>query len=317
MNFLKKTDSFESTILGKQITYYIYLPLESIEYKGVLQIAHGMAEHLERYEPFIEYLTAHGYIVCGNDHLAHGRSVGSKDELGHIPGKEGWMALVQDLHQLYAIMHEQYPNLPYFLMGHSMGSFLARSYVTRYGKDLAGAIIMGTGLMDNATCTAGLGVMKTISLFKGKEYHSPMVQKLMFGSYLNRIQNPSSTNDWLSTVPGEVQKYDADEYCGFSFSLSGYANVVRLIQSVCAPEAIKGVPADLPVLVTSGEEDPVGHYGDDPRKLAEKLQQAGVKDVELLMYAGDRHEILNESNRQKVFEDILAWLDKHQEEAAE
>ena len=308
MQYQKKTGRFPSTEAGKIISYYVYLP-ETENRRGILQIAHGMAEYLERYEPFIEFLLEHGFIVCGEDHIAHGNSVSSPEELGHIPGKEGWRKMVKDMHTLTRRMQQLHPGLPYFVLGHSMGSFLLRAYLIQYGEETSGAIIMGTGNNPAAVCNAGIGLCSLIGAVKGSDYRSPFISKMMFGSYLKRIPEPASSNDWLSVNPENVKKYDADPLCGFPFSVSGNANVMRLLKFVCAASWPTQVPKKLPILVTSGEEDPVGHYGKDPAKVALLLEKAGCEDVTLKLYRGDRHEILNENDRETVYADILAWLE--------
>lgn len=314
MDYQKKTGRFPSRASGEIVTYYVYVPAVE-KPQGILQIAHGMCEYLERYEPFIEFMVENGWIVCGNDHLGHGRTAGDENKYGYMGGADGWRNMVKDMHTLTRRMQELHPGLPYFLLAHSMGSFLGRAYMIQYGTELSGAVIMGTGSgIGQLPSLAALGVIRLMSLIKGDHYRSDALQKLVFGGYLKRISNPVTDSDWISSDPSVVEKYKNDPMCTFIFTLSGFRNLIHVLKFVSAPSWARQVNPELPVYLVSGAEDPVGNYGKGPQLVAKRLQKAGVKDVTLKLYPDYRHEPLNEVGREKVYADVLNWLEQHRKE---
>ena len=314
VEYQKKVGRFPSQRSGQIVTYYVYMPAVDRP-EGILQIAHGMCEYLERYEPFIEYLVGQGWIVCGNDHLGHGRTAASEEELGYMGGSDGWRCMVKDMHTLTRRMQQLHPGLPYFLLAHSMGSFLGRAYLAQYGKELTGAIIMGTssGVGILPSCAA-LGLIRVLSLIRGDRYRSAALQKMVFGSYNQKITDPATDSDWISTDPEVVRKYTEDPLCSFSFTLSGFRNLLHVLGYVSSSGWAAQVPKDLPVLLISGSEDPVGSYGKGPQIVARRLQKAGVREVTLQLYPDMRHEPLNETGRETVYKDLLDWLRRHQKD---
>ncbi len=317
VEYQKKIGRFPSRSSGQIVTYYIYMPAVDRP-QGILQIAHGMCEYLERYEPFIEFMVEQGWIVCGNDHLGHGRTAADESGYGYMGGKDGWRNMVKDMHTLTRRMQQLHAGLPIFLLAHSMGSFLGRAYLTQYGQEIAGAIIMGTssgvGMIPTA---AALLLIRLLMVVKGERYRSPGLQKLVFGSYNRRITDPATDSDWISSDPKTVQAYTADPMCQFTFTLSGFRNLLHVLQFVSMPSWAYQVPKDLPIYLVSGQEDPVGSYGKGPRKVAKRLQNAGVKDLTLTLYPDYRHEPLNERDREKVYQDLLTWLQEHLPEKAD
>jgi alpha-beta hydrolase superfamily lysophospholipase len=272
--------------------------------RGILQIAHGMAEHSERYDRFARFMAENGFVVCMNDHAGHGPHAATH---GYFAERDGWDCLLRDMKSLMDETAAAYAGLPVFLMGHSMGSFLARSYVTRYAG-LSGCVLSGT-MGHNGGLGLGkwlAGVQKKI---KGPKSEGKFLQKLMTGGFNGRIENPASKNAWLSTVDDTVRLYDADQNCGFAFTASGYYDMFSGIIEATAPEWAGKVPAELPVYLFSGGEDPVGAYGKGPREVYDALQKTGHEDVTLKLYPGKRHEMLNESNRDEVYRDVLGWLE--------
>lgn len=312
MEYQKKVGRFPSQRSGEIVTYYVYVPAVE-KPAGILQIAHGMCEYLERYEPFIEFMVERGWIVCGNDHLGHGRTASSQEKLGYMGGADGWRCMVKDMHTLTRRMQQLHPGLPYFLLAHSMGSFLGRAYLTQYGAELSGAIIMGTssGIGALPSCAA-LALIRVLSLIKGDEYRSAALQKMVFGNYNQRIADPATDSDWISTDAEVVKKYTEDPLCTFTFTLSGFRNLLHVLSYVSSSSWAAQVPRDLPVFLVSGSEDPVGSYGAGPRLVARRLQRAGVRDVTLQLYPDWRHEPLNEVGRERVYQDLLDWLCRHQ-----
>ncbi len=277
---------------------------------GIVQLVHGMAEHIERYDEFAQFLVSKGFIVCAHDHIGHGKSVKDKKHWGHIPIHQGDRILVSDVHELHRIVKERFgEDLPYFLFGHSMGSFVVRAYITRYGAELSGAIICGTGQLPVFASKAGNKLAHLIAKTKGAHTRSKLLDSMGAGSYGKKVKDAQTDLDWLSYNKDNVQKYIDDERCGFMFSAGGYAALTALTAAVASPEAARKIPKKLPLLYIAGKDDPVGDFGKGVRAACKMAVDAGVEDVSLQLYDGMRHEILNEDNKQTVFDDIDAWLE--------
>jgi alpha-beta hydrolase superfamily lysophospholipase len=269
-----------------------------------------MNEYIGRYSDFAEFLCTRGYVVCGHDHIGHGHTAPSDADLGHIPRRGGGDILVEDLHAATTIIKEKYPGLPVFLLGHSMGSFVARLYLSKYGSELAGAILSGTGRCDQPT---GLGKLlcRVIGLFRGGRARSKLIYTLAFGSYLERIGKDAPKFAWLSRDTEVVEKYSNDKYCSsFIFTADGFYTLFDMLGRVSEQKRAQTVPRTTPVLIISGTEDPVGGYGQGPKEVYRRLFAAGHHDLTLSLYPGMRHEVLNEIGREKVYSDILEWLNK-------
>lgn len=305
MNYTKETGKLASRNGIQDITYYIYTPLCTP--KAVLQISHGMCEYIERYEDFIDYLTGKGFLVCGNDHLGHKNSVPSKDKLGYFAPKDGYTFLPRDLARVTRMVQRQYPDLPFFLLGHSMGSFVARAYLTRYPDLIDGIIICGSA-GSNPALGAGSFLISVIKAFKGEFYRSPFIDKLMFGNYNSRYKNTSSKFDWLTHDKAVIEKYEKDEYCNFLFTTSAYKDLTRLLHYVSSQQWYEAVPKELPVFIISGDMDPVGNWGKGILEVEKKLQAQGLTDLTVKLYKDMRHEILNETGKEEVYQDVLNWL---------
>ncbi len=308
MNALKTTGEFKSSDGIHQIRYYVYAPAEPP--RAILQISHGMCEYIERYEEFADALCRHGFLVCGNDHLGHGPMAKESGDLGYFGPKDGWKLLPEDLHLLTLRMKKQYPGLPYFLLGHSMGSFVARRYLSRYGDELNAAVIMGTS---GGNPFAGVGILlaKAVIRMRGEKYVSRMLADISMGGYNKRFSEENDKNSWLSREVSIRNKYAGDELCSFTFTASGYRDLFSLLRSVSGRDWAETVPKDLPVLLTSGGMDPVGDFGQGVTRVYHRLKEAGVRDVELKLYPESRHEVLNETDREQVYEDVRAYLEKH------
>ena len=284
-----------------------YLP--EGEVKAVLQIAHGMVEFIDRYEGFAEYLCNLGFVVTGNDHLGHGNSVISKDDWGYFAKDNGYNVVLNDMHKLTSLNKDLFPNKPYFLLGHSMGSFFARYYLCKYGNELDAAIIMGTGQQASATLSAGKLTCKMLSAVKGWRYRSSLVNNMALGSY-NKKWEPSVTHcDWLTKDNKIVEWYSKEPKCQFVFTLNGYYNLFSCMSEIIKPENLAKMPKELPVLLVSGEDDPVGEFGKAPSVVYETFKNIGMEDVALKLYPNDRHEILNETDKLDVYHDLSNWLE--------
>ena len=274
------------------------------EIKAVLQICHGMVEHIGRYNDFAEFMASHGYYVIGHDHLGHGKSVGSADKLGFFGEPNGNDYVIGDIHKLHLQTAEKYPNVPYFMLGHSMGSFLLRQYLGLYGEGISGAIVMGTGEQPSAVLAAGKLVCKVIGAAKGWNYRSKFVDGLAVGSYKKKLGAA-----WLSKNLENVEKYAADPLSGFTFTVNAYYHMFSGMAKMNQQEKAGKTPKNLPIFFVAGKEDPVGNYGKGVENVYHKYVAAGYENVDIKLYEGDRHEILNELDRDVVFGDILTWLE--------
>ncbi len=307
MTGTKKALTFKSSSGLSDIFAEVYYPDKSITVKGVLQIAHGMAEHHERYENFIEFMNNNGYAVFINDHLGHGKSVSSDSELGYFGKKAGYLYLVEDMKTLHDIARDEFPHIPYILFGHRMGSFLARLYCERYGDTLTGAIFCGTS-GPNPLASVGLPLIKAMVKTKGDHYRSTFIDKMCFGSYNKKIVPQRTSFDWLTTRDDIVDEYIADPYCGFLFTTCGYRDLISLIIIVNRSDWYTSIPAELPIYLISGDEDPVGNYGKGITEVYHGLMDTNHSDVSMKLYSGDRHEILNEKDSDDVYNDIIKWV---------
>ena len=283
----------------------------SVEPKGIVQIVHGMAEYILRYADFAAFLNENGYIVCGHDHVGHGMSVTDKSEWGHITIEGGDKVLVEDTHTLRNIMQQRYEALPYFIFGHSMGSFVLRAYLACYGAGLSGAIICGTGNTPVATSKAGNKLCHVLARLRGQTHRSKLVDGMAAGGYGKMIEGATGPYDWLSHNKENVAAYTEDEKCGYMFSVGGYAAVTALTAEVARPECAAAYPTDVALLYIAGEEDPVGDFGKGVKEAHQLAADAKVADTSCIIYEGMRHEILNENGNEKVYEDVLAWLGQH------
>ena len=281
--------------------------------RGVVQLIHGMAEYIGRYTPFALELVAAGYAVCGTDHIGHGRTTPKPEERGVYDPKHGADHLIEDQHLLRQRIQRRFPDVPYVVFGHSMGSFVTRCYIQRHGAGLAACVIMGTGWQPGAILVAGKAIARVIALAKGWDYRSKFVDNMGVGGYNKKFEGTGAQTglEWLSRAEKRCTDYAADPDCGFMFSLSGYNALFSLIQECEDAKQMARVPADLPILVISGGDDPVGEFGKGPTTTADALQDAGVKDVTLELVEGARHEILGETNADEVYATLIDWIKIH------
>lgn len=279
--------------------------------RAVYLIAHGMQEYVRRYTDFALFLNSKGIAVMGNDHLGHGESVVSDDRHGYFAEQNGNLCLIADMHKLRKTAEEKYKDLPVFYMGHSMGSFLVRQYIMVHGRGLSGAVIMGTGSQGAGTIKMAKMLCKASAVKNGYANPSPMLAKLSTGAYNSRITNPKTPVDWLTKEESITAKYMKDPWCTFPFTINAYYNMFKGIDYIQKKSNEEKIPKDLPLLLVAGKEDPVGHYGKDVPVICERYKSLGIKDVTMKLYPGDRHEILNETDRLTVYEDIEKWVSGH------
>ena len=289
-------------------------PIHAVEWlpesqvRAVLQISHGVSEYILRYEPFAEYLTARGFAVVGHDHLGHGQSVAEGSARLYFGPKGSWNWVVDDIDQRRNLAKEKFPQVPYFLLGHSMGSFLARTYLIRYPGAVDAVVIMGTGQMPPAVIAGGMAVAAGEARRVGEDQVSPLVDKLSFGAYNKRFA-PNRTNfDWLSLNQDNVDRYIADPLCGGNATIGLFREMLGGLSFIAKPKNLKRMNLNIPVLFISGEMDPVGDCGKGVQRAYESFRKAGVRDVSLKLYPELRHEILNETCRETVYDDIYQWL---------
>ncbi len=283
----------------------VYLPADKP--LGYLHVVHGMTEHIGRYDGFMRDMAEAGYVCFGYDNLGHGNTAKNDAELGYIAKKEGWKYLTADVGRFAEAVQKEYGNLPYYLLGHSMGSFIARVAardILRPDK----LIIMGTA-GKNPAAGAGLMLIALIKLFRGDKHFSPLIDKIAFGSYNDRFGGGSADDPkpWLTGDRQARNKYYADKFCSFNFTVSAMGDLIRLIKEANDRSTYVKLKKDMPVLLVSGADDPVGNYGKGVREVAEKLTSEGLSP-KCIIYDGARHEILNDFTYEDVKKDILEFI---------
>lgn len=310
---VKETLSFQSANGKNQIYAKIWRP-EGQAVKGILQISHGMIEHIERYNEFAMFLAKKGFVVVGNDHMGHGKSVTHQEEWGYFSEKEGSKKVVQDLYTLTLKMKERYPGLPYFVLGQSMGSFMIRRYLMTYPEAVQGAVIMGTGYQSPIKLCIARCFLKIYECYFGAKYRSAFLEKIMFGSYNRHFSKDKKGKEWLSRDEEMVHRYRSDPACSFLFTVNGIETLLETLHFIQAKKNIERFPVDTPVLMISGSEDPVGNYSKGVKKVINVYQKHGVKEIEAKFYEGARHEPLNEVNRedvyQMIYKHLCCWIKK-------
>ncbi|MBE6939242.1 MAG: alpha/beta hydrolase [Ruminococcaceae bacterium] len=275
---------------------------------AVLQVAHGVAEYIDRYEPFARYLNDRGILVAGHDHIGHGKSLGEGSVSAYLGAEHGWDHALEDIRTLRNRLQEDYPDVPHFLMGHSMGSFLVRCYLARYPGGLRGAILMGTGWQPEGMLQGGRALAHLTVKLRGAAYVSPLLNQLAFGGY-NKPFAPNRTSyDWIAADPAAVDRYLEDPLCGMDVTSGLFRDMLDGIFWGRHSAAVARVEKGLPLLVLSGGDDPVGDMGKGVERTTQCYRQAG-HEVRQILYPGLRHEILQETaHRDTVCEDIYQWM---------
>lgn len=284
---------------------------------AVVQLVHGMIEYIERYRGFAQFLTDHGYVVMGHDHIGHGDSVPEpkEKEWGIMHTDHPEVVMVDDMMTNYGIIREQYPDTPLFVVGHSMGSYmLRRMLVVRSSEldDLTGAVIMGTGTVSNTDLRLAMMIIKTVSAIKGRDYKSQFVTNILFGSDYKKFNMDGTIpeNSWLSKNVESVKAYYKDPKDTYLFSLNGYKGLVTAMKQDNDMEYIRRIRADLPIIFVSGADDPVGSAGKGVKTAYHKFKEAGL-NAKLHLYENDRHELLQETDRENIYQDLEHWFSKH------
>ncbi|CAH1197556.1 Monoacylglycerol lipase [Paenibacillus plantiphilus] len=287
---------------------YKWEPDHAMEVIGIIQLVHGSCEHAGRYERFAHFLAAHGYVVYANDHRGHGLTATSDEELGYFGEWNGWSLMVDDLYQVTKLARQEHPHLSIVMLGHSMGSFLARHYAMRYVEELDGLILVGTAHQSRFT----LHLAKIIASWEiralGRKHRSRLLNRLSYESFNHRFQPSRTKQDWLTRSDAEVDQFIRDERCGFVFTANGFRDMFEGLLYITAQNNVNQTRADLPILLLSGGDDPVGSYGKMVKRTVSSYVKAGVTNVQMKLYDGMRHEILNEIDKEQVYNDILIWL---------
>ncbi|MBO5415293.1 MAG: lysophospholipase [Clostridia bacterium] len=306
-SYTLKKGSFRSSDGENNVAYYIFVPRETPH--AIVQISHGMCEHIMRYEEFADYLCSEGFVVCGNEHLGHGHTAPDSEHLGYT-ARGGADLILRDLHEMTKLIKSEYPALPLVLLGHSMGSFISRLYISTYPDEADATIISGTGGPESPTAMGKL-MARLNMLFCGEMNRSKLIYNIAFGSYSKKYPEGSSEYFWLSRDEEVQAAYAKDKFCTFRFTARAYYDLFDLLGRVSKKSWARSLKKDLPILMISGDMDPVGNYGKGVMTVYERLKAAGMSDVTLRLYADGHHEMLNEINRYEVWEDIMSWLDYH------
>lgn len=275
--------------------------------KAVVQIVHGIAEYVERYDDFAEFLCANGIAVVAEDHMGHGKSIGD-GTMGYFEG--GWFAAVADTYQLMQDTMAKFPGIPYVLFGHSMGSFMARSLLAKYPQcGITAAVICGTAWQPGAVLAAGKTACKAVCAMKGERHADSLLNSITFGSYNKRVEHPKTAYDWLSRDAQSVAKYVADPLCGFIPTAGLLRDMLTGIGFNQQKASLSAMKKDLPVLFVAGGDDPVGAYGKGVQQAAKAFRDHGMQDVSLRIFPLCRHEILNEINKEEIYHFLKNWIE--------
>lgn len=298
-----------SILLERDQDFKIFLRIwDEVENpKAIVQIFHGMAEHSERYDDFAKYLNSKGFIVYADDHRGHGLSVKEGSVQGYI-GEDGFNRIVEDEKEISNLIRKSYKELPLYIFAHSFGSFIGQEYITKYSKEIDGIILSGSSKQDGIDLKMGKVLVSIQKLLFNETAKAKLIDKLSFGAYNSKVQNRKTNCDWLSRDEKEVNKYLEDEKCGFISPINFYNHMFNGLSKLYKLEKLNKIDKNLPILVISGDEDPVGKYGKGVRRLHQQYVDLGLKNSAIKLYEGGRHELLNETNKHEVYNFIYNWL---------
>ena len=295
---------------GKNTVYACLYTPKFCTAKGIVQLVHGMVDYVERYEPLAEFLTGEGYIVAGNHHLGHGKTAANSEDLGFFGEESRIDDLLRDIHTMNRYLRDTFPTLPLVVFGHSMGSFLARLYVEKYPHSIKGAVFHGTS---GPIAAVGMGKILAGAMVKSKgaRYRSELLKSIAFAGYNSHYPKSEGANAWLTRDTEVVKVHDADPFSTFTFTVSAYLDLFKMLGECNRKEWFSVYPKALPTLIMSGDEDPVGKYGKGPMQVYKRLLIAGCEKLTVKIYSGARHELFLETNKQDVFSDVLLWLNEN------
>ena len=278
--------------------------------RAVLQLVHGIAEHIGRYDRFARFMSDHGYLVCAEDHLGHGNTPENAKDLGYTADKDGWVKMTDNVRALHERIAPQYPGIPYFILGHSMGSFLTRSYLIRYPGTVDACALLGTGQQPESVLKAGLAACRLEQIRLGKRGRSKLLQSLCFGAYNSQFKPNRTESDWVCSVDEVVDAYIADPFCQVMPTVTLMRDMLTGIRFNQQAENLAKMDKTTPIFFLSGDQDPVGSNGKGVRAAYQSFLDAGCGHVRLKLYPGGRHEMLNEHNWQDVYDELLSWFDQ-------
>lgn len=273
---------------------------------GIIQIIHGMAEHSGRYDEFAHYLNQAGFIVCADDHRGHGESV-EEEVFGYV-GENGFNNIVQDEKYITDLLKEMHDGLPIFIFAHSFGSFIGQEYMIRFSHEIDGVILSGSAKQDGLDVKVGRIVANIQNRLFDNKKEAKLIDKLSFGSYNKKIENQETKFDWLTRDAEVVEEYIKDEFCNFISPINFYYELFNAFHSLYLPDRLQDISKELPLLIVSGDMDPVGHYGRAVEALFQLYEDLEIKNVELKLFPGGRHELVNETNKNEVFSYLVNWL---------
>lgn len=300
-----RTDEFYASKGAGQIHVCRWMPERPPV--AVLQIIHGIAEYVERYDDFANYLNQLGFVVVAEDHMGHGKSINGGGIQGYFHG--GWFTAVDDSYALLQRTRAEFPTLPYVLLGHSMGSFMTRTLLCKYpDSGISAVVICGTGWQPEAVLDAGIAVCSAACKLQGETEPNDRLQNLVFSNYNKRVEHEKTPFDWICRDRKVVSDYIADPLCGFTATGGLLREMLKGIRFIQRPGNLAAMEKQLPVLFIAGGDDPVGNYGSGVRKAADAFRRAGMQDVTCKIYPLGRHEILNEINKQEVYAGVSDWL---------
>ena len=308
-------EKIEKTIKGfddYQVVMSIWEPDQAP--KGIVQIFHGMVEHIDRYEDFAHYLNSKGYVVAGDDHRGHGRTAGV-DFLGKVPFGHTYFDTIDDEKVITSYLKERYGDLPLFVFAHSYGSFLGQGYIQQNSQNIDGCILSGSANMSGISPKIGRFVANIQHKMHGKDMTAEFIKNMTFGAYEKPFKKEKRQNAWLNRDASACEKYNADKYCNYTMSVGFYKNFFDGLCRIYEAERLAGIDKKLPIFIVSGDKDPVGKMGKLVSKLYDMYTQLGIEDVKIKLYEDARHEIINELNKDEVYADVAGWLDNLVEKA--
>lgn len=302
MQYVRENIEFEEKVFA----FHKWKP-DISNYKGIIQIVHGMAEHVKRYEEFAEYFTEKGFLVCGIDHLGHGETVSlNKGKYGYFDDKEGWVKVVNSNKNITKILKDRHPETPLFIFGHSMGSIIARYYLI--GEKMTEGIMI-SGIMEYQELIIDfIKVLAKLEKAMKEDKSNNVIDNYLLDLVYNRKFNKDSSKNWLSSLKEEVKKFDDDKYCGFKITNQMYIDITNGLKNIYNIEKNKEISKDIPLFIISGQDDPVSNYGSDVKKLFNKYKEAGLKDIKYKIYSNLRHEVIRDKRNQDVYNDLENWI---------
>lgn len=304
---------FQTMSDGTEVAINRWKPDNDEDIKAVIQLSHGMLEHSLRYDRLGSILAEQGYVLNAHDHRGHGRTAQNAEQkgvgmFGKLANKDGFNKVVSDLDEVILKLKSDFPGKKVILLSHSFGSFVAQSYMEKFGEKINASILCGSTGPGNKKLGLGNFAVSFVKLFRGGNYRSKGIDKLFFNEYLKNIPDPQSSKDWICKNPDTLMMYHNDSWCDGIPTLSFFKDLVFGLRNIHKPANMKKIPTELPVLVVSGTEDPVGNYGEFVKNLVDVYKQNGIKTVELKLYEDCRHEVLNERKSDEVIDDILNWI---------